>query len=359
MRIVAALTLALNLAEYVLAWLGVFYGWLLPVFDFLPSNSPLAFLQPVRLGLVLPTLLKAHLGLIAALIVSRAVAYLAPDVVPVSRGFVFRSVLGERFVPVDAVRAIRSVELPNERFLVWFESRKGLPLQHLLCWLLLGRWSRGGFFLLSDLQGFEQVAGTIVEQLRRSLGEETWHDNYHEEKPTALVTMLVNPTGHLKAMAEQNPTTQREALWQMLSVAGSLAVPLLVGSFIHWQFPWAALVVPLVAMGEWIFGSAFLFALSEGYVHRLSFDEALRIYPLTQLPRWLTALALTVLIAAGWHWLLFLPALIPAVAYSGMLVVRLSEALFRLEFPASVIGGLVTVIYQIIVYGLFLALLPR
>src|SRR5512143_801882 len=157
---VSMLVLGLNLLEFVLVWLGVLYGWLIvnQVVDFLPSNSPLPFLQPLRLVLVLPTLIAAHLGLIVAIVVARAIAFLAPTITQANNGLWMHTWLGRRFVADKSIKGVHSVEMANERFLVWVDARQGLPLQNFLGLLLFRRWSWSGFMITSDLIGFDAVA---------------------------------------------------------------------------------------------------------------------------------------------------------------------------------------------------------
>ena len=73
---------------------------------------------------------------------------------------------------------------------------------------------------------------------------------------------------------------------------------------------------------------------------------------------WL-ALALSLAVIAGWPYLLYIPLFIPMIGLGGLLAVKLTEALFDIPFPNSALGMLVSVIYQAVVFGLFLALLPR
>ena len=64
-------------------------------------------------------------------------------------------------------------------------------------------------------------------------------------------------------------------------------------------------------------------------------------------------------VIAGWPYLLYIPLFIPMIGLGGLLAVKLSESLFDIPFPNSALGMLVSVIYQAVVFGLFLALLPR
>jgi len=48
-----------------------------------------------------------------------------------------------------------------------------------------------------------------------------------------------------------------------------------------------------------------------------------------------------------------------AIAPGVFLVTQLTEFWFEVKFPESLLGALVTVIYQMLVFELFLAMLPR
>ncbi len=56
---------------------------------------------------------------------------------------------------------------------------------------------------------------------------------------------------------------------------------------------------------------------------------------------------------------IFIVAIVPAIAAGSFLVMKLVEEWFNLRFPSVLIGVLVTLMYQLVLYGLFLALLPR
>jgi hypothetical protein len=357
----ALLLLAFNAVEFVLAWVRVIYGWLIPLLP-LPTASPFALFDPVRFGLVAPTLITAHLGLLVALVIARAVAFLTPRIVPVTDGLLMETPLGTRLMRDDSLRGLRSVEMqPGGRFLVWVDAARGLPLHNLFAYLLMGRWSWRGFFLTSDLAGFDEVIGRIVASLKTKYGEEKFKEHFSEHTPVTLLAVASHPlqTIQAAALAGAPATTMRSAAGQMVSVALSLSIPLLAAAIIHAQWPWAALVVPLLALAEWPLASAYLMALSEGYTRKVTFDEALRAYPLTQLPRWVCGLLLTLLVVAGLPWLLYVPVLLSAIALGSMLVLKLGEDWFMIPFPSSLMVILVTAIYQCMLYAMFLALLPR
>ena len=191
----AALVLLLNLAEYLLAWLRVFYGWF---------AAPLQLPQTVLLapsGNILPMLLTAHIGLAIALLTASAIAFLTPQIIVRTDGLLMRSAFGTRLVPYRRLNRIRSVELPDERYVVWVDSGKGLPLQNWLASLLFGRWLWSGFLLTSDLEGFDNVLATIVAQVKTQYGEANFAARFSEEKPTWFTSMIFTPLATIRQVA--------------------------------------------------------------------------------------------------------------------------------------------------------------
>jgi len=205
------------------------------------------------------------------------------------------------------------------------------------------------------------VVARVVARLKQRYGEDKFEEHFSENQPTPLLSMLSQPYATVKAIAaaESVPTTRREAAWQMGAVALAMAAPMLLAAVIHPQFPWGAIFMPLVVLGEWPLASLYLVALSEGYVRKVTFEETMRAYPLTQLPRVAVGLVLALLVVAGWPDLLFAPLFLPAVAIGAMTVAKLTEDWFKVKFTESLIGIVVPVIYQVVMYGLFYALLPR
>ena len=349
------LTLLLNLAEYVLAWLRAFYGWLAAPLQ-LP---PIVFLAPPPN--ILSMLLTAHIGLAFALIAANAMAFLTPRVVVRNNQLTMQTALGARVIPLDALRGIRSVELPGGRFVVWVDAAKGLPLQGWLASLLFGRWLRSGFLMTSDLASFDNIVATMVARLKQKYGEANFAAHFSEEKPTWLLSMLIAPLATIRdvAAATTIPISQREAIWQSVSVAASLALPQVVASIVHAQIPWGALVVFAVALLEFPLASFYLTDVPVESMRRLESQDVLRLYPLTQLPRWLIAGALTLLVIVGAPFLVIVLATIPAIVFGGYLVLKLSEDWFAVRYPDALMGLIVTIVMQLILYALFILTLAR
>ena len=351
----AAVVLLLNLAEYLLAWLRAFYGWFAE-----PLQLPqIVILMPSES--ILPMLLTAHMGLAFALLTASVIAFLTPQIIVRTDGLTMRTAFGTRLVPFNRLDRIRSVELPGGRYVVWVNSSKGLPLQNWIASLLFGRWLWSGFLLTSDLAGFDNVVATMVAQLKNKYGEANLAARFSEEKPTWFVSMLLTPLATIRDVAAASviPITLRDAAWQMISFAASLTLPQIAAAVIHVQVPWGALAVFLFAFLEWPLASLYLTDVPVDYLKRMEFQNVLRLYPLTQLPRWLVAGALTLLVIVGAPLFVLILFPVPAIAFGCYYVFKLTEDWFAVRNPDALLGLLLTVIVQLMLYVLFVATLAR
>ena len=351
----ATVVLLLNLAEYLLACLRALYGWF---------AAPLQLPQIVILNPsenVLPMLLTAHIGLACALLIASAIAFLTPQIIVRTDSLVMETSFGTRVVPFNQLRSIRSVELSGERYIVWVDSGKGLPLQNWIASLLFGRWLRSGFLLTSDLGGFDNVLATLVAQVKKKYGEANFAARFSEEKPSWLVSMLLTPLATIREVAAGPiiPLTTQDAAWQMISVAASLALPQAVAAIIQVQIPWGALAVFLFALLEWPLASLYLADVPVDYLKRMEFQDVLRLYPLTQLPRWWVAAALTLLVIVGAPLFVMLLVPVPAIVFGCYWVFKLTEDWFAVRNPDALYGLLVTAVVQFMLYVLFMAMLAR
>lgn len=351
----AMLVLVLNLSEYVLAWIRALYTLI-----YKPLELPyLDFLQLFQA--VLPTLLTAHIGLLFALITARAIAFLTPRITVYPNGLLMSTWLGQRWIPFSALRSIRSTELHNQRYVVWIDSQPGLPLQSWLASLLFGRWLWRGFILTSDLAGFDQIIATLVTQLKSKYGEEKFAEHFVEEQPTWLLAMLSAPRATVRQVvtAETLPIDQHQAITQMISVSLALAVPAIVSGIIHIEIPFIAFLIPLVALVEFPLVSVYLTAVPITTTQRMEVADAMRVYPLTQLPRWWVALGLTLLVIAGVPTSILLLAPVIAIALGCLPVITLTEEWFHVKAPESWISIICTAIFQLMLYELLIVFLPR
>ena len=92
---------------------------------------------------------------------------------------------------------------------------------------------------------------------------------------------------------------------------------------------------------------------------RVEFQDVLRLYPLTQLPRWWVAVALTLLVIVGTPLFVTLLSAVPAIALGCYFVFKLIEDWFAVRNPDALFGLLLTVILQLMLHVLFFATLPR
>lgn len=348
--------LALNVSEYLLEWLRAAYA-----LAYKPLALPyIDFLQPFHT--ILPALLTSHIGLLLALLTARAIAFLTPSITLYQDGWMMSSIFGARYIPFSAIRSVHSTELqPNGRYVVWVDSTKGLPLHGWLASLLFGRWRWRGFLLTSDLNRFDEIIAAIAAQLKQKYGEVKFATQFVETEPTWLLSMLNDPRATISQVVARDelPIDQRTAVMQMISASASLALPAIVSGIIQVQIPWIALVIPFLALIEFPLASVYLSDLPMDTLRRMEFDDAIRIYPLTQLPRWWVAIGLTVLIIAGVPAIILLLAPLAAITVNSRAVIRLSEEWFHINSPESWLGALVTVIYQLLLYEILIVFLPR
>ncbi len=353
-NILALGLILVNGAEYLLAWTRIILNWATPVPNALVPH-------PLTLQDNFEILFVSHLGLLVALVLSRGIIFFSPQISIESDGLRMETLLGSRFFRFEDLKSVHSAEVqPNGRFVVWVNGSPGLPLQNLLGSLLFKRFFREGFLITSDLAGFDLVMSTIVEQLKRKY-DHAFVSRVSEEQPTWLLSMLDVPGETITELtrAEIVPIDRKTAAHQMILAIGALVLPLVVGAIIHWQFPWSALLVAVIAIGEWPLASLFIVSIPMGDLQRISFEDALRVYPLTQLPRWIAGLTLTFLVVAGLPQMLFLPFVALALVLDCYWVMRLAEEWFAVHFPDAAIATLATGIYQLFLFGLLLVLLPR
>jgi hypothetical protein len=352
---VCTILLLLNLAEYALAWARAIYA---PLFT--PLSLPfIPLLGPFQN--TLQTLLIAHIGLLVALVCIRALAFMVPQVRLVDQGLLFKSSLGSRLIRSQSLRDVRSVELPGGRFVVWVHSTQGLPLQGLVGSMLFGEPLWRGFVLTSDLSGFDGIIAQIVGCMKARYAQEDFDAHWKEEPPTWQMRMLNDPNQTIRDMVEleEPPFTFSQAAgkvtWSMLP----LALPLLVGGIIHLQIPWWIFVVLILGILEWPLVSGYLSMMPISEKHDMALESALAVYPMTQLTRWVPAVGLALLVAAGVPGPLMLLAALPAVAWGAFPVRELTKVWFEAKGADLWLGVVATVIYQLILYEVLLLMVPR
>lgn len=352
---VCILLLLLNLTEYGLAWARAIYANL-----FTPLSLPyISILGPYQEWLRM--LLAAHIGLFMTLVCLRALSFSVPNVTLVDRGLLFQGCLGSRLIPYDALRDVRSVELPNGRFIVWVHSTRGLPLQGLVASLLFQQRLWRGFVLTSDQSGFDAIVAQIVGCIKAKYGQEEFEAHWREEPPTWQMRMLSDPAQTMRDTInlEEPPFSMQQAGWQMTLCSLPLALPLIAGGIIQLEIPWPVLLVVILGVLEWPLIAGYLSLMPIGESRLMAVESALAVYPMTQLTRWVPALGLTLLVTAGVPSAILILAAIPAVVWAAVPVRVLTEEWFEAKPPESYLGIIGTVIYQLILYEALLFMVPR
>lgn len=352
---VYGILLLLTLAEYALAWARWIYSLV-----FTPLSLPyIPILGPFQDSL--RTLLIAQVGLLVALICLRAFAFLAPQVKVVDQGLLLKSPYGTRLIRFNAIRDVRSVELPGGRFIVWVHSTQGLPMHGLMASFLFGEWLWRGFILTSDLSGFDEVIAQIVGCMKAKFGEEGFEAHWKEEPPTWEMRMLSDPAQTIRDMVnlEEPPFTFPQAARKTAWSTVPLILPLVAGGIIHLQIPWLVFVVFIMGMLEWPLAAGYLSMMPIGEKHDMAIESALAVYPMTLLTRWVPALGLALLVATGVPGPLLLLAALPAVAWGAYPVRVLTQVWFEAKPPDLYLGIIATVVYQLILYEALLLMVPR
>ncbi len=347
--------LIFNLVEYVLEWVRAIYALL-----YAPLHLPfIAILEPYQNILI--NLLIAHLGLFVALYTARILALLTPQIRFEANGLKLTTPLTTHQVAYASLRSVRSTELANGRYVVWLGTTQGLPWHDALASLIFARRLWRGMLITSDLAGFDDVLATVVARLKQKYGAEKFAAHFIEDKPTWLLAMLNAPRATIQAVvaAETLPISQRESIQQIISVALAPILPIVVGALIHLQFPIGAILIPLIAALEFPLVAMYLTAVPITDLRHISFSDALRVYPLTQLPRWVFAIALTLGVIAGMPLFCLVLVIGSAAILGNYLALQLIEAWFEVKFPSSLLGIIVSGIYQFILYELLVALIPR
>jgi len=197
--------------------------------------------------------------------------------------------------------------------------------------------------------------------LKDKYGVAGFEARFSEDAPTLFLTMLTAPWRTLKQLSAVTPVAipPRVAATHIALSAGALALPLAVAALIHAQLPVGAIVVPLVALVEFALGPLYLTAAPLDSLRRIDFADAWRVYPVTQLPRWFIACALTYLVMVGAPVFVFVLCIAPAVALGCYTLLVFARDWFEVPLAQAWLAVLMTAIWQIVVYALFVAMLAQ
>jgi hypothetical protein len=359
---VSGLLALVLLVRYAVYWL-----------KFLALTFPMLQNQPVfdRLELrQLPApwwlLVAAHLLLVIVLWVLAGLRNLLPDIETRGDGLAIRNFGRWVVLPWSAIRSIKVTELSEESRIVLIQSA-GLPAYSRLSSLIYEGSLAPGVLVTSAITNFEQVLQRVVLEVSRYQSER----GAPADKPIfqsdarsnlLLLSFRAGLTiDTLVAEAREDDTTKLVDTRRMLHAAGTmawLALPpalLLVFDRVIQQgiLPSGAIiggmiVLFLLGLLEWPLTALALQTLDdmtgggeEGY-------RGFYLYPTIQLPRLLPLFVALLMVLLG---VPFLPVLLwlGAIVWSFLLAAGLAEALYDWRGGQLFAGGLIPVVFQLLI----------
>lgn len=323
------------LAQWLLAWVR-FLGPILPVAgqggDLLDALAA----QPIR------PLLSAHMSLFLVAWSLNVLYALLPDLSLADHGLMVHTFMGWKMIPWTSVTAVRTAVMPSSgRTLLVVQgqwTRWGLSAR--LASACVGAGFAPGVLMNSDLRDF----GPLVERMRREISLAAPLALWDDEFPALPARVILEPSSTL---AEVTAQAHQEG-WPIILSAQAMAA--VTGGLVLAHVLLLALVggtwwKPLIVIGlcglEWLIGALYLYALTEVFTGRMELGQAALLYPLTQIPRALLAIPMSMLIAAGAPFLGAMLGLI-GVLWAVLLTTLLVQQAFRLTsiLPALPGGGL-------------------
>jgi hypothetical protein len=357
-----ALLALVLLVRYVVYWL-----------KFLALTFPALQTQPLfdRLELrQLPApwwlLVAAHLLLALVLWLLAGLRNLLPDIEARGDGLAIRNFSRWVVVPWAAIRSIKVTELSEESRIVLIQA-SGLPASSRLASLIYEGSLAPGVLVTSAISNFEQVLQRVVLEVSRYQSER----GAPADKPIfqsdarsnlLLLSFRAGPTiDTLVAEARDDDMTKLLDMRRMLHAAGTMAwlalPPALLllfdraiqqGILPNGAMIGGMIVLFLLGLLEWPLTALALQTLDdmtgggeEGY-------RGYYLYPTIQLPRLLPLFVALLMVLLG---VPFLPVLLwlAAIVWSFLLAAGLAEALYDWRGGQLFAGGLIPVVFQLLI----------
>ena len=288
--------------------------------------------------------------------VAGAIAFvytILPDLSLADDGLLVRGFRRWRLVPWTSIQVVRIMGFEDEGLrlvLVQGNWTKWSPWPRLVS-ACLGAGFEPGVLVLSMIRDFKPLMIHLYQEVKAASPEALFDDEFLS--PSAAV--VKEPTTTLDVLAGQ----ARDEGWPlsvsaqvMAAVPGGLVLVQLLLLVMVGGAWWKPILVVGLCELEWLMGSFYLYALAELYPASIEFREAALLYPVPQIPRALTALAMAMLVSAG---LVYPAALLglAGVLWAVILTALLVQRMYRLEsvFPAM-IGGALQALYQFMILGI-------
>jgi len=358
----AGLLVVIALFRYAIYWLK-FLALTFPALQTQPIFNRLTLFQlPANWWL----LVAAHLLLIVVFWVAAGLWNILPNLEARGEGLAVQHFGQWQVVPWSAITAIKVTELSEQSQIVLIQARKGLPGHKRLSSLLYEGSLKPGVLLTSALSNFEQVLQRVVLEVSRQadpsaptntpiLQSDTRSDLLlFSFRSSAAIDQLVAES----RVDEQDKTLETRRLLGTAGRMAWLALPpalLLLFDRVIQQgiLPGPALIVGVIVlfvlgMLEWPLVGLVLTMLDEMTGGGEEGNRAFYLYPTSQLPRLLPQAGALLLVLLG---VPILPVLLwlGAIVWSFLLAAALCEELYDWRGGQLFGGGLVPVVFQLLV----------
>jgi hypothetical protein len=356
----AGLLVLLALWRYVVYWLK-FLALTFPALKNLPVFNQLTLFQlPANWWL----LVAAHLLLALVLWLASALANLLPDLEARSEGLAVRNFGRWQLVPWAAISAIKVTELSDQSRIVLIQARRGLPGAKRLSSAIYEGSLAPGVLVTSALSNFEQVLQRVVLEVSRGSGTAGETPQLQSEARSDLLLLSFRSSAAIDQLVAESREDEQTKVIEARRLTGAagrmawLALPpallLLFDRAIQQGIlPSPTLIITVVVlfvlgMLEWPLVGLALTMLDEMTGGGEEGNRAFYLYPTSQLPRLLPQLGALLLVLLG---VPILPVLLwlGAIVWSFLLAAALSEELYDWRGGQLFAGGLIPVVFQLLI----------
>jgi hypothetical protein len=359
--------------RYLVLWLK-FLRVLFPNLVALPIFNRLEILD---LNLQAPwwLLVAAHLLLVIMLGIIAALRNLLPELEARGNSLAVRSFRGWVEIPWSNIKAIKVTEFSEESQIVLVQVNGGLPFSARLSSLIYDGSFAPGVLITSALNTFEPLLQRVVLEITRNQGDNTSPTDTpifqnDARSPFLLLSFRAGATiDQLVAEIREDDATKELNLLRLLRTTRPmfwLALPPALLMFCDRAIrqgilPDVGLVVGMIVLFllsllEWPLVCLISVILDEMTGGGEEGNRAFYLYPLTQLPRLLPLAGALIMILLG---VPVLPVLfwIGAIGWSFLLAAGLWEALYDWRSGQLLAGGLVPVVFQLLILLAYLVVL--
>ena len=361
-RGVALVLLAFTLLRYLILWMS-FLALTFPA----ARNLPLFNLLDLR---VVPAtwwlLVAAHVLLAAMLLVCAVLYNLLPDLEARPEGLAVRYFNRWSMVPWAHIHAVKVTELTEQSQVVLIQAEKGLPLIARCSSLLYDGSLRPGILVTSAIENYEPLLQRTVLEVVRNPAEALPDDAlpvFQSEARSDALMLSFQSAHAIDRLVEDARADETTLVWNRQRILRVVPPMLWLGllptlifladtSVLQGIIPDGrmlaiAVVIFFLGLLEWPLVATAVTVLDEMSGGGEEGNRAFYLYPVTQLPRLLPLGVALIALLIGVSWLA--PIFwIAAIVWSFLLAAGLWGALYDWRGSQLLTGGLIPVLYQIL-----------